>query len=65
MTTTVAQDAKLGQLILDNVPFMVQLEGSPDMDFILEYIGNEFDPEDVFSEGDLSDWAERNGYVKE
>lgn len=63
MTTSTKQDAELVDLIVENVTFTIA--GSPDMNFILEYIGNEFDPEDVISEGDLSDWAERNGYVKE
>jgi len=39
--------------------------GSEFLELILEYIGENFVPEDVFSEKQLSQWAEDNGYVKE
>jgi len=31
---------------------------------LLDYIGGEFNPEDVFSENSLRDWAFRNGFVE-
>lgn len=31
----------------------------------IDFIGSEFEPEDVFSEKQLNDWAEANGYTKE
>jgi hypothetical protein len=31
----------------------------------LDYIAYKFDPEDVFTEAELIDWAESNGFVRE
>jgi len=31
----------------------------------IEWIASNLDPEDVFSENDLSCWAENNGFVEE
>jgi hypothetical protein len=30
---------------------------------IISYVKGGFDPDDVFSESELEDWAEANGYV--
>lgn len=30
----------------------------------IDFIGREMEPEDVFSEKQLEDWAEANGYTK-
>ena len=35
------------------------------LDKAIEFIGDELDPEDVFSEKKLEQWAESNGYTKE
>ena len=35
------------------------------LDSAIEYIGKNFNPEDVFKERDLIGWAESNGYTKE
>ena len=35
------------------------------LDNAIAWIGNELEPDDVFSEKQLSAWAESNGYVKE
>lgn len=31
----------------------------------MDWIGTEFNPEDIFSEKQLAEWAESNGYTKE
>ena len=45
------------------------LEVIPDLDGIMEQlldqIANNLDPEDVFDEKDLADWASRNGFWHE
>ena len=35
------------------------------LDNAIEWIAKELDPEDVFSEKQLSKWAEDNGFIKE
>lgn len=35
------------------------------LDDAIEYISREFEPDDVFTEKQLTDWAERNGFIKE
>jgi len=35
------------------------------LDIATAWISNHLNPEDVFSDKDLSAWAESNGYVKE
>jgi len=39
--------------------------GGEFLDEILKWIANAFDPEDVFDEDDLKDWAENYGYILE
>ena len=34
-------------------------------DQIIEWIGGYLDPDDVFEEKDLREWAENNGYIEE
>lgn len=31
----------------------------------IEWIANNLSPDDVFSDNDLANWAEKNGYAKE
>ena len=31
---------------------------------IMDYIGNNYNPEHIFTEQELSTWAEENGFVK-
>lgn len=35
------------------------------LDSAVEFIGNELEPDDVFSISQLETWAENNGYTKE
>ena len=38
---------------------------SPRLDEVIEWIKNNLNPEDVFNEEDLIEWAEDNGYFTE
>ena len=35
------------------------------LDNAIDWIGNNLNPDEVFSESDLGEWAEKNGYTKE
>jgi hypothetical protein len=35
------------------------------LDSAISWIGSNLDPDDVFDEKQLSNWAESNGYIKE
>lgn len=35
------------------------------LDTAISFIGSNFNPQDVFSDKDLENWAENNGYIKE
>ena len=41
------------------------LSSSINIEELLSLIGEQFSPEDVFSESSLDDWALENGYKKE
>jgi len=34
-------------------------------DEVIEHVAQNYDPEDVFPDSELRDWAERNGFVEE
>ena len=36
-----------------------------DIDDTARWVGNNLNPEEVFSEDDLADWALKNGFVRE
>jgi len=40
-----------------NSDFLDEILGIGFLDSVIEWIGNNLDPEDVFSENDLQDWA--------
>lgn len=48
----------------DLVDTKVTLSSSA-LDSAIDFISNEFEPDDVFTEKQLIDWAERNGFIKE
>lgn len=35
------------------------------LDIAIDWIGMNLNPDEVFSEKDLKEWAENNGYIKE
>ncbi len=37
---------------------------SPDVDVVLEWVGENLKPEDVFDEETLAEWAESNDFAK-
>ena len=36
-----------------------------DDDVIVEYVADSYRPEDIFSENELREWAEENGFVED
>jgi len=50
----------------DTIKALINMKfGGEFLDEILKWIANAFDPEDVFDEDDLKDWAEGYGYTLE
>ena len=49
----------------DNKAFAESLNQDNLLDDAIDYITANLDPDDVFEESTLSEWAEANGYVKE
>jgi hypothetical protein len=41
------------------------LEFELDLSYVLGFIQSNYSPEDIYDHGELDDWAEANGYVKE
>lgn len=60
---TQRQDADFAEVMKDSVDEIKM--SSTALDNAVEWIGSQLDPEDVFSEKQLSAWAESNGYSKE
>lgn len=48
-----------------NQQFIKELVGDDLLDRAVEYIKDNIRPEDIFSEEELGEWAEDNGFVKE
>lgn len=61
--STQRQDRAFTELMADEVQ-PVEIKESA-LEAAISYIGNEFDPDDVFSTKQLENWAESNGYIKE
>ena len=59
---TTKQDKEFSEEISSNVDTIVNTTA---LDTAISWIGNNLSPEDVFSERQLSDWSEANGYTKE
>lgn len=62
--STTRQDNSFSSLMEDLVDTKVTLSSSA-LDSAIDFISNEFEPDDVFTEKQLIDWAERNGFIKE
>jgi hypothetical protein len=56
------QDKEFASEMEDNTTITVSTSA---LDNAIEWIGKNLSPDDVFSDKDLSSWAESNGYVKE
>ena len=59
---TTAQSEKFIEVLLDNLEFA--LDGM-DASFVLGWVQENFEPEDVFDEDILIDWAENNEFIRE
>ena len=64
MRTTTRQDTQLSDMILDWVANEVEPKELYGEDSLRSHIRDNFNPEDIFSESALSDWAFENGYRK-
>jgi len=62
--TTGNQDRELASILTDELKFTVEVD-TRDMHFVIEWVGDNFNPEDVFKATQLEAWAESNGYTKE
>lgn len=60
---TTSQDRAFAQE-LDGLEFTVSVPTAA-LDYAVDWIGRNLEPEDIFSEKQLSNWAEANGYIKE
>ena len=49
----------------DNESFTKEIMAAYPLDCAIDWIKSNMEPEDVFDEDKLSDWAESNGYTKE
>jgi len=59
---TANQDREFKEMIIEEVDFNVP---NSILDYAIEWIGKNLDPEDVFDTKDLEMWAESSGYKKE
>lgn len=62
--STTRQDDLFKKAMESEMEAKIEISGSA-LDTAIEFIGSNFNPEDVFSERDLDDWAARNKYIKE
>lgn len=58
------QDQEFNDLIKENAEVEITLS-STSLDIAIDFISSNFDPDDVFSEKSLNEWAESHGFVKE
>lgn len=67
--TTGNEDSDIANIIAEKIRAgimsIVDIEIDGDFSDVLNYIQSNFDPEDVFDNGELDDWAIEHGYVKE
>lgn len=59
-----SKDREFSELMNNSVETTVIVNTSA-LDEAISWIGSNLEPDDVFSDKDLSQWAESNGYVKE
>ena len=69
-STTGGQDVDFASRLIKNIGHNAIVEAiqglfEGDSAWALDWVTNNFDPEEIYSEGILASWAERNGYVKE
>lgn len=60
---TSKEDASFAELMKDQVD-EVKMSNTA-LDNAIDWIGSNLSPDEVFSEKQLQDWAESNGYTKE
>jgi light-regulated signal transduction histidine kinase (bacteriophytochrome) len=62
--TTTNQDAALRTLINEQDCLTAQVNDRTDMQFVIDWIAENMEPDEVFSDDELAEWAEDNGYEK-
>jgi hypothetical protein len=62
--STARQDNNFSSLMEDLLETKVTVSGLA-LESAIDFISSEFEPEDIFTEKQLTDWAERNGFIKE
>jgi len=60
---TKSQDKEFAEEMKDSVDFVQMSNGA--LDNAINWISRNLNPDEVFSEKDLQDWAENNGYTKQ
>ena len=70
MQTTGNQDRLFRQMLFESfdeygILEKIKEQFESDSSWVLDWITNNFEPDDVFAAAELSKWAEANGYVKE
>ena len=60
---TTRQDTDFAEVMRDNVD-EVKMSNTA-LDSAIDWIADNLDPDNVFSEKKLEGWAEKNGYIKE
>lgn len=61
---TKKQDNDFASLMKEDADIEITITGLV-IDRAIDFISSNFEPIDVFSDKELQDWAESNGYVKE
>lgn len=60
--STSKQDKAFEEIMISHIEPKI---GNAALDEAIDFICNEFSPDEVFPEDQLSAWAEKNGYTKE
>ena len=64
MTITAFREFEITETSYDSNSVNID-EIAIDDNIIKEHVTGAFDPEDIFEEKELQEWAENNGYIKE
>lgn len=56
---------KIQETVLETIKKSIQTSLKQDYGWLVDWIGKNISPEDVFDEKVLADWAIRNGYEKD
>lgn len=60
-STSIAQDKSLAVLIQDSATIAIDMDATS----VLEWVADNFEPDEVFDDDKLVQWAEDSGYIKD